>query len=209
MTVVAGDDFDEPTFWNQVNNGSGTFIAGDNYGRIEALDSATKGMLAKANKEMPALGKLLTEALTTGVISPDAAAALSMAAHNINEDVAITLDRASRCINEDVARLLLHAADKINKGVARDLSDAARTFEQIDLAGLLGIAAQLNQTLTGAGTKIAALRAEAVRIGAAQPAPVASRLGFAEVKARAYVFLWGMLAGVATAVLLTRHFAKQ
>jgi hypothetical protein len=158
---------------------------------------------------MPALGKLLTEALTTGVISPDTAAALSMAAHNINEDVAITLDRASRCINEDVATLLLQAAHEINTDVALKLSDTARTFKEINLASLMSTAAQLNQTLTGAGAKITALHSEVARIGATQPTPVTTRRGFAEVKARAYVFLWGMLAGAVTAVLLTRHFAKQ
>ncbi|MFD7830157.1 hypothetical protein [Kitasatospora sp. NPDC059803] len=125
----------------QNNFGSGTFIAGDNYGRIETLDAKTKAALAKISQQAPALGRLLIKALRDGVISPDTALLLHNAARSINEDVASSLQMAAANINEDVANSLRTASENINPQVAHQISAAvgelneiARRFEESSTA---------------------------------------------------------------------------
>lgn len=114
-------------------------MGGDNHGEIhiEAVDAKTKALLRKVSKDSPALARLLEEALDDGVISPDVAGLLAVAARSINEDVAAMLTRASYSINEDVAGMLTRASYSINEDVAGQVSHAAETFDkaskQLDL----------------------------------------------------------------------------
>ncbi|MEU3350958.1 hypothetical protein [Streptomyces sp. NPDC037389] len=117
----------------QHNHGDGAFVGGDNHGEIhvEAVDAKTKALLRKICKDSPALVRLLEEAMEDGVISPDTAGLLAVAARSINEDVAAMLIHASRSINEDVAGMLTHASYSINEDVAGQVSHAAETFEKV------------------------------------------------------------------------------
>ncbi|MFF3328731.1 hypothetical protein ACFYWX_04095 [Streptomyces sp. NPDC002888] len=133
----------------QHNNGDGAFVGGDNHGEIhiEAVDAKTKALLRKISKDSPALVQLLEEALDDGVISPEVASLLALAARSINEDVAHTLWQASRRINEDVAGLLTRASYSINEDVAGQMSHAAETLDralkQLDLDELNRIVCRL------------------------------------------------------------------
>jgi hypothetical protein len=108
----------------QHNYGPGTFIGGDNYGNIENLDKATKAILEKLSREAPALGKLLSEALQKGIVSPEAVFALELAARSINEEVANSLRMAGQNINADVAGRLFAAS--------QTLEEAASKFKDIE-----------------------------------------------------------------------------
>jgi hypothetical protein len=121
----------------QHNHGSGPFIGGDNYGRIEMLDATTKAMLAKLTQTAPALARLVERALRDGVMSPDVVHALQRAASAINEDVAAAMLSASRNINEEVATVLAMAAGTITTDADR-LADIERCLADraTDLAGI-------------------------------------------------------------------------
>lgn len=141
----------------QHNHGDGAFVGGDNHGeiRIEAVDAKTKAMLRKICKDSPDLVKLLEEALDDGVISPDTARLLALAARSINEDVAHTLSRAAQSINEDVAALLMRASHSINEDVAGQVSHAADTFDkaskQLDLNELNRVVSRFEGTVSSHG----------------------------------------------------------
>ncbi|MFI7218573.1 hypothetical protein [Micromonospora maritima] len=115
----------------QTNSGSGAIVNGHNFGRIETMDTKTKAVLEKISSDAPKLGSLLKQALRDGVISPDTAMSLSMAARNINEDVAEALWAASRNINYDVAEMLMASAHSINPQVASKISQAADDLDDI------------------------------------------------------------------------------
>ncbi|MFG1857035.1 hypothetical protein ACGFJT_34725 [Actinomadura geliboluensis] len=117
--------------YRQSNNGSGTFIAGNNYGIVQTLDAKTKAVLDKLSVEAPDLANLLRKALQDGLISPDIASALEMTARNINWDVAEALYTAGRNINADVADHLYLAGENINPDVAEQVQLAARRFEEV------------------------------------------------------------------------------
>ncbi|GGU77385.1 hypothetical protein ACIQIG_15395 [Streptomyces bacillaris] len=141
----------------QHNHGDGAFVGRDNHGeiRIEAVDAKTKALLRKISKDSPALAELLEEALDDGVISPDTASLLALAARSINEDVAHTLMRASHSINEDVAALLMRASHSINEDVAGQVSHAADTFDkvskQLDLNELNRVVGRFEDTVSSRG----------------------------------------------------------
>ncbi|MER7697225.1 hypothetical protein [Streptomyces sp. NPDC096095] len=141
----------------QHNHGDGAFVGGDNHGdiRIEAVDAKTKALLRKVSKDSPALAELLEEALDDGLISPDTASLLALAASSINEDVAHTLSRAAQSINEDVAALLMRASHSINEDVAGQLSHAADTFDkvpkQLDLDELSRVVSRFEGTVSSQG----------------------------------------------------------
>ncbi len=138
----------------QHNHGDGAFVGGDNHGeiRIEAVDAKTKALLRKISKDSPALAELLEEALEDGLISPDTASLLALAARSINEDVAHTLSRAAQSINEDVAALLMRASHSINEDVAGQVSHAADTFDkaskQLDLNELNRVVSRFEGTVS-------------------------------------------------------------
>ncbi|MGP3922475.1 hypothetical protein [Streptomyces sp. 8N616] len=138
----------------QHNHGDGAFVGGDNHGeiRIEAVDAKTKALLRKISKDSPALAQLLEEALDDGVISPDTASLLALAARSINEDVAHTLWQAAQRINEDVAALLTRASYSINEDVAGQVSHAADTLDkaskQLDLNGFNRIVSRFEGTIS-------------------------------------------------------------
>ncbi|MEU4553516.1 hypothetical protein [Micromonospora violae] len=115
----------------QTNSGPGSIVNGHNYGRIETMDTKTKAVLEKISSDAPKLGSLLKQALRDGVISPDTAMSLSMAARNINEDVAEALWAASRNINYEVAEMLSTSAHSINPQVASKISQAADDLDDI------------------------------------------------------------------------------
>ncbi|MFE9248701.1 hypothetical protein [Streptomyces sp. NPDC007088] len=141
----------------QHNHGDGAFVGRDNHGeiRIEAVDAKTKALLRKISKDSPALAELLEEALDDGVISPDTASLLALAARSINEDVAHTLMHASHSINEDVAALLMRASHSINEDVAGQVSHAADTFDkvskQLDLNELNRVVGRFEDTVSSRG----------------------------------------------------------
>ncbi|MFI9630442.1 hypothetical protein [Streptomyces sp. NPDC052042] len=141
----------------QHNHGDGAFVGGDNHGeiRIEAVDAKTKALLRKVSKDSPALAELLEEALDDGLISPDTASLLALAAGSINEDVAHSLSRAAQSINEDVAALLTRASHSINEDVAGQLSHAADTFDkaskQLDLNELSRVVSRFEETVSSQG----------------------------------------------------------
>lgn len=120
----------EPTY-RQINNGSGTFIGGDNYGTVQTLDAKTKAILDKLSIEAPDLAKLLRKALQDGLISRDIASALEMTARNINWDVAEALYTAGRNINSDVADQLHFAGRSINPDVAEHMRSTVGRFEEV------------------------------------------------------------------------------
>ncbi|WNI31270.1 hypothetical protein [Streptomyces sp. ITFR-6] len=126
----------------QHNHGDGAFVGRDNHGeiRIEAVDAKTKALLRKISKDSPALAELLEEALDDGVISPDTASLLALAARSINEDVAYTLMRASHSINEDVAGQVSHAADTFDK-----------VSKQLDLNELNRVVGRFEDTVSSRG----------------------------------------------------------
>ncbi|MET8964062.1 hypothetical protein ABZX69_32105 [Streptomyces sp. NPDC004074] len=136
MTDVEPDNPDRKVF-EQHNHGPGAFVAGDNHGhigpRIEMLDAKTKAYLGRLSKDAPGLATLLRKALREGVISPDVADQLMLAARSINEDVAHSLQDASRRINWDVAALMSHAAEDLGKASARlnpdEMSKVVSRFE--------------------------------------------------------------------------------
>ncbi|GHI05800.1 hypothetical protein AQI88_09815 [Streptomyces cellostaticus] len=138
----------------QHNHGDGAFVGGDNHGeiRIEAVDAKTKAVLRKICEGSPALAQLLEEALDDGVISPDTARLLALAARSINEDVAHTLWQAAQRINEDVAGLLTRASYSINEDVAGQVSHAAETFDkaskQLDLHEFNRIVSRFEETVS-------------------------------------------------------------
>jgi hypothetical protein len=119
------------SIYRQTNNGSGTFIGGNNYGTVQTLDSKTKAVLDKLSVEAPGLARLLRKALKDGLISPDIASALEMAARNINWDVAEALYIAGRNINSDVAEHLHAAGRSINPEVADRMHSAVERFEDV------------------------------------------------------------------------------
>lgn len=121
---------DRVPIYHQTNNGSGPFVGGNNYGRIEVVDRKTKAVLDKLSQEAPALAALLTKALKDGLISRDTVFSLELAARNINSDVADALYMAGRNINHDVAQMLSWAGDNINERVARQIADAANQLEE-------------------------------------------------------------------------------
>jgi hypothetical protein len=125
------------SIYRQKNTGSGTFVGRHNFGKIEMVDAKTKAVLDKLSIEAPALADLLSKALRDGLISPDTAFALEMAARNINGDVAEALYTAGRNINQDVAEALMCAGQNINEHVARQITTAADQLEWV--------ASQLNQ----------------------------------------------------------------
>ncbi|MFC9278645.1 hypothetical protein [Streptomyces collinus] len=141
----------------QHNHGDGAFVGGDNHGeiRIEAVDAKTKALLRKISKDSPALVQLLEEALDDGLISPEIASLLALAARSINEDVAHTLWRASQRINEDVAGLLTRASYSINEDVAGQVSHAAETLDkasrQLDLDEFNRIVRRLEGAVSSPG----------------------------------------------------------
>jgi hypothetical protein len=122
----------EPTY-TQTNNGAGTFIGGHNFGTVESVDAKTKAVLNKLSIEAPALAKLLRKALQDGLISPDIASSLEMAARNINWDIAEALYIAGENINMDVAMALSHAGDNINMEVATRIDAATDRLKQVAL----------------------------------------------------------------------------
>ncbi|MGW3012038.1 hypothetical protein ACWC9R_24865 [Streptomyces sp. NPDC001219] len=132
MTGAAPDGPDRKIV-EQHNHGSGAFVGGDNNGqiRIEMLDAKTKQYLGRMSKEAPGLAALLRKALREGMISPDVANSLAMAARSINEDVAHALWDASRSINWDVAELISRAGNDINHGVVTRLSEAAEELRKV------------------------------------------------------------------------------
>ncbi|MEU2911189.1 hypothetical protein ACFYM3_06945 [Streptomyces massasporeus] len=112
----------------QINSGNGAFVGRDHHGDINIhheIDPQTRVTLTKIGRIAPGLSQMLEQALRDGVISPETASQLSLAARSINEDVAGQISRASRSINEDVAGLLGHASKSINEDVAHQLSLAA------------------------------------------------------------------------------------
>jgi hypothetical protein len=112
----------------QINYGDGAFVGRDHHGDINIhheIDPQTRVTLTKIERIAPGLSQMLEQALRDGVISPETASQLSLAARSINEDVAGQISRASRSINEDVAGLLGHASKSINEDVAHQLSHAA------------------------------------------------------------------------------------
>ncbi len=112
----------------QINSGDGAFVGGDHHGDInirQEIDPQTRLTLTRIGRIAPGLSRMLEQALRNGVISPETASQLSLAARSINEDVAGQISRASRSINEDVAGLLGHASQSINEDVAHQLSLAA------------------------------------------------------------------------------------
>ncbi|MFF4030533.1 hypothetical protein ACFYZ2_12325 [Streptomyces sviceus] len=118
----------------QINSGNGAFVGRDHHGDINIhheIDPQTRVTLTKIGRIAPGLAQMLEQALRDGVISPETASQLSLAARSINEDVAGQISRASRSINEDVAGLLGHASKSINEDVAHQLSLAA---EQLSTA---------------------------------------------------------------------------
>lgn len=124
--------------YRQTNSGPGTFVGGNNYGKIEVVDGKTRAVLDRLSIEAPALAKLLSQALRDGLISPNTAFALEMAARNINGDVVEALYVAGRNINHDVAQILMHAGNSINGHVAEQITSAAHRLEVV--------ARQLDQT---------------------------------------------------------------
>jgi hypothetical protein len=146
MSISGQDEPRQQTF-----HGPGSF-GGDNNGTINnnvLLDAKTKALVAKMAQYAPPLAGLLEKAIRDGVISPDVAEALMLAARNINEDVAEALRLAARNINEDVAADLRVAGANINEDVAnkfvqvRDgLSDTAHDLENV-LASLRKTVGQL------------------------------------------------------------------
>jgi hypothetical protein len=126
--VVSRPEQESPR--QQHNHGSGTFVGGHNYGRIEMVDTQTKAVLAKLSREAPALGELLSKALRDGVISPEAVFAIESAARSINLDVAQSLWMASQRINGDVAELLMRAGERINPDVADQISFATQGLKE-------------------------------------------------------------------------------
>jgi hypothetical protein len=114
----------------QHNHGPGTFVGRDNYGPIEMVDTKTKAVLEKLSREAPALGRLLSNALRDGIISPDTVSALEFAARSINDDVANSLRIAGRNINEDVASSLRCAGENIS-AASKTLAESAIKFENI------------------------------------------------------------------------------
>ena len=146
----------EPSY-NQINNGSGTFIAGHNYGTVQTLDAKTKRVLDKLSVEAPALARLLHKALRDGLISPDIASSLEMAARNLNWDVAEALYTAGENINIDVAMALSHAGDNINPQTAARIDAAVERLSKLaaqidqshDTADKLSKAAQKPSNLRG------------------------------------------------------------
>ncbi|MEW1867759.1 hypothetical protein AB0420_06145 [Streptomyces caelestis] len=123
----------------QINYGDGAFVGRDHHGDINIhheIDPQTRVTLTKIGRIAPGLSQMLEQALRDGVISPETASQLSLAARSINEDIAGQISRASRSINEDVAHQLCHAAEQ--------LSSASKKldFEKLDhmvrrLEGLL------------------------------------------------------------------------
>ncbi|MFJ2861597.1 hypothetical protein [Kitasatospora sp. NPDC087314] len=138
----------------QNNYGNGAFIGGDQHGDINIhheIDPKTKATLAKLGKSAPRLSQMLENALRDGIISPDTASQLSVAARSINEDVADRLTYASHRINEDVAGLLTHASRSINEDVASQIAHAADQLSQlstrIDFESLDNLARRLEGIL--------------------------------------------------------------
>lgn len=115
----------------QTNSGSGSIVNGHNFGRIETMDAKTKAVLEKLSSDAPDLALLLKKSLREGMISPDVARSLSIAARNINEDVAEALWAASRKINHEVAEMLLAASHRINPQVASKISLAADELDKL------------------------------------------------------------------------------
>lgn len=164
---MTADDASSRLVRDQINNGPGAFIAGDNYGRIEAIDAKTKELLVKITRQAPDLGRLLQESLRRGYIDSDVASMVAQAARSINEDVAVTLRQASLSLNEDVAVTLMHASlslngdvanriaattEHINATTAQTLADAATTLERVnnelDLQHIEEAAGQVKDTAT-------------------------------------------------------------
>ncbi|MFF4980780.1 hypothetical protein ACFY3O_12060 [Streptomyces sp. NPDC001046] len=121
----------------QINSGDGAFVGRDHHGDINIhheIDPQTRATLTRIGRIAPGLSQMLERALRDGVISPETASQLSLAARSINEDVAGQISRASRSINEDVANQLSHAAE--------ELSNASKKLDKLDhmvrrLEGLL------------------------------------------------------------------------
>ncbi|MEW2145526.1 hypothetical protein AB0869_22195 [Micromonospora vinacea] len=171
------------------------------------MDAKTKAVLAKISSDAPELGSLLKQALRDGVISPDTAMSLSMAARNINEDVAEALWAASRNINYDVAEMLSISAHSINPQVASKISQAAdnlddipRRLEQIT-AEMRAVACEVEKVskiVLGYGnfdSNISAIHgaSENIRGASENLAMAASQVAPQPKPGR---FLWGVLCGV-------------
>ena len=73
--MTAAEDSPPRRLGDQINTGSGTFIAGDSFS-FEMIDAKTKDLLAKIVKVAPDLGRLLQQSLRQGFIDPDTAAAV-------------------------------------------------------------------------------------------------------------------------------------
>jgi hypothetical protein len=152
MTTFGQDGPKEQNFY-----GSGLAFGGDNKGIVNnvLLDPKTRAYLADMSEKAPELAALLRRALRDGLISPDVAQALLLAAQNINEDVAQALLVAGSNINEDVAINLMIAGQNINEKVAekiicanRELGDTARDLDST-LSSLREIVGQLSSPHRG------------------------------------------------------------
>lgn len=192
---------DEPLRFEQHNHGSGTFIGRDNYGTINAIDETTQAILKRLSKEAPALAQLLRKALHDGVISPDVAYALEVAARNINEDVAYALWIAGRNINEDVAYDLRVAGEKISdtaelSRIVTRIEESLEHFERISstLNAMThpyrqdSLANQLNRIIDN-------IKYQADRIDSTATPPPAQIV--VNWKATIYAFVLGVIAGMA------------
>ncbi|MET7820033.1 hypothetical protein [Micromonospora zamorensis] len=184
----------------QTNSGSGSIVNGHNFGRIETMDAKTKAVLEKLSSDAPDLALLLKRALRDGMISPDIAMSLGIAARNINEDVAQALWAASRKINHEVAEMLMAASRSINPEVASKISRAVdhldgvpQRLEQIT-AEMKTVAHQVGE-LSGIvhaygnfDGNISAIQeaSENLAMAASQVAP----------QPKPGRFLWGVLCGV-------------
>lgn len=186
----------------QNNIGSGLFVGGDNRGSInfQMVDGQTKAWLAKTAKVAPDLARLLSKALSDGVISPYAVDALTIAAHNINADVADALMMAGTRINADVADSLSYAGHNINANVAESIRYSADK--------LAGERKSLEQLLNSISHSVTQFQERAYHDESATPASaIYAGANPADYpwKSRMKTFGWGVLGGILLCLPLLYH----